>query len=157
MMAAMYTSYSVVNSTYSQVSDRAKISSAGRDGSLLLVLSTYYGVVCYDGDTFDFLAGGRHAMASQRLAIQVDAGQQPGCVPMVSQHLAVRQHQFVQAIKFIITVTEAGPALMFGFQQTEFVVLECQRPVAIISSSAATSSAATSSAASNIAVPKWIV
>ena len=31
MMAAMYTSYSVVNSTYSQVSDRAKISSAGRD------------------------------------------------------------------------------------------------------------------------------
>ena len=30
-MAAMYTSYSVVNSTYSQVSDRAKISSAGRD------------------------------------------------------------------------------------------------------------------------------
>ena len=30
MMAAMYTSYSVVNSTYSQVSDRAKISSAGR-------------------------------------------------------------------------------------------------------------------------------
>ena len=31
MMAAMYTSYSVVNSTYSQVTDRAKISSAGRD------------------------------------------------------------------------------------------------------------------------------
>ena len=27
----MYTSYSVVNNTYSQVTDRAKISSAGRD------------------------------------------------------------------------------------------------------------------------------
>jgi hypothetical protein len=31
MMAAMFTSYTVVNSTYSQVTDRAKISSAGRD------------------------------------------------------------------------------------------------------------------------------
>ena len=31
MMGAMYTSYSVVNNTYSQVTDRAKISSAGRD------------------------------------------------------------------------------------------------------------------------------
>ena len=29
MMGAMYTSYSVVNNTYSQVTDRAKISSAG--------------------------------------------------------------------------------------------------------------------------------
>ena len=32
MMAAMYTSYNVVNSTYSQVTDTAKISSTGRDG-----------------------------------------------------------------------------------------------------------------------------
>ena len=31
MMAAMYTSYNVVNSTYSQVTDTAKISSTGRD------------------------------------------------------------------------------------------------------------------------------
>tara|TARA_B100001250_G_scaffold284791_1_gene246880 strand:- start:37 stop:1017 length:981 start_codon:yes stop_codon:yes gene_type:complete len=31
MMAAMYTTYNIVNKTYSQVSDRAKISSAGRD------------------------------------------------------------------------------------------------------------------------------
>lgn len=31
MMAAMFTSYQVVNNTYSQVADRAKISSAGRD------------------------------------------------------------------------------------------------------------------------------
>ena len=31
MMAAMFTSYQVVNSTYSQVTDRAKISTAGRD------------------------------------------------------------------------------------------------------------------------------
>tara|TARA_B100001250_G_C19761962_1_gene772893 strand:- start:90 stop:920 length:831 start_codon:yes stop_codon:yes gene_type:complete len=31
MMGAMFTSYSVVNSTYSQVSDRAKISRTGRD------------------------------------------------------------------------------------------------------------------------------
>ena len=31
MMAAIYTSYSVVNNSYSQVTDRAKISSSGRD------------------------------------------------------------------------------------------------------------------------------
>ena len=31
MMAAMFTSYSIVNSTYQQVTDRAKISQAGRD------------------------------------------------------------------------------------------------------------------------------
>ena len=31
MMGAMFTSYTVVNNTYSQVTDRAKISSAGRD------------------------------------------------------------------------------------------------------------------------------
>jgi hypothetical protein len=31
MMAAMYTSYTVVNNSYSQVTDRAKISSSGRD------------------------------------------------------------------------------------------------------------------------------
>jgi len=31
MMAAMYTTYNIVNKTYSQVADRAKISSAGRD------------------------------------------------------------------------------------------------------------------------------
>ena len=31
MMAAMFTSYNVVNSTYSQVTDTAKISQAGRE------------------------------------------------------------------------------------------------------------------------------
>ena len=31
MMAAMFTSYNIVNSTYSQVTDTAKISRAGRD------------------------------------------------------------------------------------------------------------------------------
>ena len=31
MMAAMYTTYSVVNKSYSQVTDRAKISRSGRD------------------------------------------------------------------------------------------------------------------------------
>ena len=31
MMAAMFTSYTVVNNSYSQVADRAKISTAGRD------------------------------------------------------------------------------------------------------------------------------
>ena len=31
MMAAMFTSYTVVNNSYSQVTDRAKISTAGRD------------------------------------------------------------------------------------------------------------------------------
>ena len=31
MMLAMFTSYTIVNSTYRQVTDRAKISQAGRD------------------------------------------------------------------------------------------------------------------------------
>ena len=31
MMAAMYTTYSVVNNSYSQVTDRAKINRSGRD------------------------------------------------------------------------------------------------------------------------------
>ena len=31
MMIAMFTSYTIVNSTYRQVTDRAKISQAGRD------------------------------------------------------------------------------------------------------------------------------
>ena len=31
MMAAMFTSYTIVNSTYRQVTDRAKISQSGRD------------------------------------------------------------------------------------------------------------------------------
>ena len=31
MMAAMFTSYTIVNNTYQQVTDRAKISQAGRD------------------------------------------------------------------------------------------------------------------------------
>ena len=31
MMAAMYVTYSVVNNSYSQVTDRAKISRSGRD------------------------------------------------------------------------------------------------------------------------------
>ena len=31
MMAAMFTSYTIVNNTYRQVTDRAKISQAGRD------------------------------------------------------------------------------------------------------------------------------
>jgi len=31
MMGAMYTTYSAVNNTYSQVTDRAKISQSGRD------------------------------------------------------------------------------------------------------------------------------
>ena len=33
MMAAMYTTYSAVNNTYNQVTDRAKISQSGRDVS----------------------------------------------------------------------------------------------------------------------------
>ena len=51
MMAAMYTTYSVVNNSYSQVTDRAKISRAGRDiiGMLmrdirLAGFKYYYGV-----------------------------------------------------------------------------------------------------------------
>ena len=51
MMAAMYTTYSVVNNSYSQVSDRAKISRSGRDiiGMLmrdirLAGFKYYYGV-----------------------------------------------------------------------------------------------------------------
>ena len=40
MMAAMYTTYNIVNKTYSQVSDRAKISSAGRDIVEMLMKDT---------------------------------------------------------------------------------------------------------------------
>ena len=39
MMGAMFTSYTVVNNTYSQVTDRAKISTAGRDVVCLLYTS----------------------------------------------------------------------------------------------------------------------
>ena len=37
MMAAMYTSYNVVNSSYSKVTDRAKISRSGRDIVTMMV------------------------------------------------------------------------------------------------------------------------
>ena len=39
MMAAMFTSYTIVNSTYRQVTDRAKISQSGRDLVCLLYTS----------------------------------------------------------------------------------------------------------------------
>ena len=56
MMAAMYTTYSVVNNSYSQVTDRAKISRSGRDliGMMmrdirLAGFKYYYGVGVVDG------------------------------------------------------------------------------------------------------------
>ena len=56
MMAAMYTTYSVVNNSYSQVTDRAKISRSGRDliGMMmrdirLAGFKYYYGVNVVDG------------------------------------------------------------------------------------------------------------
>ena len=58
MMSAMYTTYSVVNNSYSQVTDRAKISRSGRDivGMLMrdIILAGfkyYYGENDYESIT----------------------------------------------------------------------------------------------------------
>ena len=50
MMAAMYTSYSVVNNSYSQVTDRAKISRTGRDVVGMLVRDIRMAGYKYFGD-----------------------------------------------------------------------------------------------------------
>ena len=42
MMAAMYTTYSVVNNSYGQVVDKAKISRSGRDIVEMLMRDIYY-------------------------------------------------------------------------------------------------------------------
>ena len=51
MMGAMFTSYSVVNSTYRQVADRAKISQAGRDIVGMIVRDVRMAVFKYFGDS----------------------------------------------------------------------------------------------------------
>ena len=50
MMAAMYTSYSVVNNSYSQVTDRAKISQTGRDIIGMLIRDIRMAGFKYFGD-----------------------------------------------------------------------------------------------------------
>jgi len=67
MMAAMYTSYSVVNNSYSQVTDRAKISSSGRDivGMLMRDIRMagfkyYFGINdldIHENDNLQYVAG----------------------------------------------------------------------------------------------------
>ena len=51
MMGAMYTSYNVVNNSFSQVTGRASVSAAGRDVSAMLIRELrmagfrYYGII----------------------------------------------------------------------------------------------------------------
>ena len=54
MMAAMYTSYNVVNNTFSQVTGRASVSAAGRDVSAMLIRELRMAGFRYYGDNLYF-------------------------------------------------------------------------------------------------------
>ena len=53
MMAAMFTSYNVVNSTYSQVTDTAKISQAGRETLGMIMRDVRLAGYKYFGDNIE--------------------------------------------------------------------------------------------------------
>ena len=63
MMGAMYTSYNVVNNSFSQVTGRASVSAAGRDVSAMLIRELrmagfrYYGDNLYFDDGIYFVLG----------------------------------------------------------------------------------------------------
>ena len=57
MMAAMYTSYSIVNNTYSQVTSRATISRAGRDVVGMMMRDIRMAGFKYYGDTVSYVPG----------------------------------------------------------------------------------------------------
>ena len=57
MMAAMYTSYSIVNNTYSQVTGRATISRSGRDVVGMMMRDIRMAGFKYYGDTARYVAG----------------------------------------------------------------------------------------------------
>jgi len=54
MMAAMYTSYTVVNNSYSQVTGRASVSASGRDVSAMLIRELRMAGFRYYGDNLHF-------------------------------------------------------------------------------------------------------
>ena len=54
MMAAMYTSYTVVNNSYSQVTGRASVSAAGRDVAGMLIRELRMAGFRYYGDNLNF-------------------------------------------------------------------------------------------------------
>ena len=57
MMAAMYTSYSIVNNTYSQVTGRATISQSGRDVVGMIMRDIRMAGFKYYGDTASYVPG----------------------------------------------------------------------------------------------------
>ena len=57
MMGAMYTSYSIVNNTYSQVTSRATISRAGRDVVGMMMRDIRMAGYKYYGDTVSYVPG----------------------------------------------------------------------------------------------------
>ena len=57
MMAAMYTSYSIVNNTYSQVTGRATISRSGRDVVGMMMRDIRMAGFKYYGDTVSYVPG----------------------------------------------------------------------------------------------------
>ena len=57
MMAAMYTSYSIVNNTYSQVTGRATISRSGRDVVGMMMRDIRMAGYKYYGDTVSYVPG----------------------------------------------------------------------------------------------------
>ena len=54
MMGAMYTSYNVVNNSFSQVTGRASVSAAGRDVSAMLIRELRMAGFRYYGDNLYF-------------------------------------------------------------------------------------------------------
>ena len=59
MMAAMYTSYSIVNNTYSQVTGRATISRSGRDVVGMMMRDIRMAGFKYYGDTVSYYPGNK--------------------------------------------------------------------------------------------------
>ena len=57
MMGAMYTSYSIVNNTYSQVTSRATISQSGRDVVGMMMRDIRMAGFKYYGDTVSYVPG----------------------------------------------------------------------------------------------------
>ena len=57
MMGAMYTSYSIVNNTYSQVTSRATISRSGRDVVGMMMRDIRMAGFKYYGDTVSYVPG----------------------------------------------------------------------------------------------------
>ena len=66
MMGAMYTSYSIVNNTYSQVTSRATISRAGRDVVGMMMRDIRMAGYKYYGDTVSYVPGDKNTEDEKR-------------------------------------------------------------------------------------------